>query len=73
MNVRRHFLLAADAHPPGSLEFNAFPPHCLAGTREAEIIPELTSLPFAAEMVTISKRLSDEEIQAVADYVAGLK
>lgn len=52
----RHFLLAADAHPPDSPEFNAFPPHCIAGTREAEIIPDLTSLPFASELVTVSKR-----------------
>ncbi|HCY62083.1 MAG TPA: cytochrome c4 [Oxalobacteraceae bacterium] len=27
----------------------------------------------SAQMVTISKRLSDDEIQAVADYIAGLK
>lgn len=52
----RNILLAADAHPPDSLEFAAFPPHCIVGTREAEIIPELTQLPFASEMVTISKR-----------------
>lgn len=52
----RHFLLAADAHPPDSLEFASFPPHCLAGTREAETIPELTGLPFASEFVTVSKR-----------------
>jgi len=52
----RHFLLAADAHPPDSPEFASFPPHCIAGTREAEVIPELTELPFAAEMITISKR-----------------
>jgi nicotinamidase-related amidase len=52
----RHFLLAADAHPPDSPEFAAFPPHCIVGTREAELIPELTELPFASEMVTISKR-----------------
>jgi nicotinamidase-related amidase len=51
-----HFLLAADAHPPDSLEFASFPPHCLVGTREAETIPELTDLPFASEFVTISKR-----------------
>lgn len=52
----RNILLAADAHPPDALEFAAFPPHCIVGTREAEIIPELTELPFASEMVTISKR-----------------
>jgi len=52
----RHILLAADAHPPNSPEFASFPPHCIVGTREAELIPELTELPFASELVTISKR-----------------
>ena len=51
----RHFLLAADAHPPDSPEFTAFPPHCIKGTREAEIIPELTALPFYPEMSTFRK------------------
>ena len=31
----------ADRHTPDDLEFQLFPPHCIAGTREAEIIPEL--------------------------------
>jgi nicotinamidase-related amidase len=34
-----------DRHTPDDPEFNIFPPHCIAGTVEAEIIPELVSYP----------------------------
>jgi nicotinamidase-related amidase len=51
----RHVLLATDAHPEDSREFAAFPPHCIRGTREAEVIPELTALPFISEAFTIPK------------------
>ncbi len=30
-----------DHHDPDDLEFKMFPPHCVAGTAEAEVIPEL--------------------------------
>ena len=30
-----------DRHAPDDLEFKMFPPHCISGTEEAEIIPEL--------------------------------
>ncbi len=30
-----------DSHTPDDPEFKVFPPHCLEGTREAEVIPEL--------------------------------
>ena len=30
-----------DHHDPDDLEFKMFPPHCIAGTTEAEVIPEL--------------------------------
>ncbi|MFQ6002086.1 MAG: cysteine hydrolase family protein, partial [Anaerolineae bacterium] len=30
---------------PGDKEFEIFPPHCVEGTEEAEIIPELDSYP----------------------------
>ena len=30
-----------DNHDPDDLEFKMFPPHCIEGTEEAEIIPEL--------------------------------
>jgi nicotinate phosphoribosyltransferase len=31
-----------DHHGPDDPEFSIFPPHCIAGTAEAEVIPELT-------------------------------
>ncbi len=31
-----------DNHDPDDLEFEMFPPHCIAGTAEAEVIPELS-------------------------------
>ena len=34
-------LFLNDHHDPDDLEFKIFPPHCIAGTIEAEIIPEL--------------------------------
>lgn len=34
-----------DNHDPDDLEFRMFPPHCIAGTVEAEVIPELAKYP----------------------------
>ena len=34
-----------DHHDPGDLEFKMFPPHAIAGTAEAEVIPELAKYP----------------------------
>jgi nicotinate phosphoribosyltransferase len=34
-----------DHHQPDDPEFDMFPPHCIAGTKEAEIIPELSDHP----------------------------
>ena len=50
----------------------------LAGQHQDYTAAQLTGFRTGArnnspQMVTIAKRLSDEEIQAVADYVAGLK
>jgi nicotinate phosphoribosyltransferase len=39
-----------DAHSPDDLEFRMFPPHCIAGTEETEIIPELAQYP--GEVIT---------------------
>ena len=52
-----HFLLFQDAHSEEASEFEAFGPHCIAGTREAETIPELTALPFAG-LLRIAERNS---------------
>ena len=34
-----------DTHDPDDKEFQIFPPHCVEGTEETEIIPELSSCP----------------------------
>jgi len=34
-----------DHHAPDDLEFEMFPPHCVEGTPEAEVIPELADYP----------------------------
>ncbi|MFC1962248.1 cysteine hydrolase family protein [Chloroflexota bacterium] len=44
-----------DNHDSDDLEFRMFPPHCLAGTEEAEVIPELAKYP--AEKI-LKKRYS---------------
>lgn len=36
-----------DNHAPDDLEFQMFPPHCIKGTPEADIIPELRAFPGA--------------------------
>ena len=38
-------LFLCDSHDPDDLEFRMFPPHCVTGTEEAEIIPELRGFP----------------------------
>ncbi|MBI2165835.1 MAG: cysteine hydrolase [Chloroflexi bacterium] len=34
-----------DTHSPDDPEFQMFPPHCISGTVESEIVPELASYP----------------------------
>ena len=34
-----------DHHDPDDLEFKMFPPHCVSGTTEVEVIPELAAYP----------------------------
>jgi len=38
-------LFLCDHHAPDDLEFKMFPPHCIEGTIETEIIPELARFP----------------------------
>ena len=37
-------LFLCDHHAPDDLEFKMFPPHCIEGTPEVEVIPELSQL-----------------------------
>lgn len=42
-------IFVADTHDPDDREFEVFPPHCIRGTDETEVIPELR--PFASEII----------------------
>jgi nicotinamidase-related amidase len=48
-------LLIQDAHEPDAVEFQAFTPHCIRGTVEAETVDEIKSLPFYNRMVLLEK------------------
>lgn len=37
-------LAFGDSHPADSLEFNAYPPHCIVGTTESELVAELATV-----------------------------
>lgn len=51
----RHFVLMQDSHAQDAPEFEAFAPHCVAGTAESETIPELLALPFSDRFVIFPK------------------
>lgn len=38
-------IFTQDSHAPDDKEFQMFPPHCIEGTKEVEIIPELANYP----------------------------
>ena len=42
-------IFIADTHPPMAKEFQAFPPHCVIGTSECEIVNELK--PYIHELI----------------------
>jgi nicotinamidase-related amidase len=44
-----HLIFLADTHDPDDKEFDMFPPHCVRGTEETEVTPELA--PFATEII----------------------
>ncbi len=58
----RHFILAQDAHPADSVEFDQYGPHCVIGSEEAETVDEIASLPFFDEMIIFQKNSVDSAI-----------
>ncbi|OGO50591.1 MAG: hypothetical protein A2148_04920 [Chloroflexi bacterium RBG_16_68_14] len=40
-----HVIFVADSHDPDDKEFEVFPPHCVQGSAESEVIPELRDMP----------------------------
>jgi nicotinamidase/pyrazinamidase len=47
----------ADTHAPDDREFAMFPPHCVEGTEECEVVPELADI-AAGTMVVPKRRYS---------------
>ncbi len=50
-----NFVLTQDTHDLNAAEFASYPPHCIRGTSEAETVPELAELPFAARFQILPK------------------
>jgi nicotinamidase-related amidase len=50
-----HFVLLQDTHHPETPEFDAWPVHCVRGSAEAEMVPELRDLPFSATFTVVEK------------------
>jgi nicotinamidase-related amidase len=63
----RHFVLSQDTHHPATPEFEAWPVHCVAGTEESEMIPELKGLPFADQLVVVEKNSLHPALETAFD------
>lgn len=50
-----HLLFTSDSHPPDSLEFRAWPPHCLEGSEESRLASAIQALPFADRIRILPK------------------
>ena len=72
------FYFPSDAHQENSPEFQAFPPHCVSGTKESELVSEVRELPFADLFRRVDKgsvssligtdlarSLQDDEVKAI--------
>ena len=64
-------LFLADNHDPDDLEFQVFPVHCVIGTEETDVIPELADYVTAANLIP-KKRYSGFFNTDLADRLARL-
>lgn len=51
----RNFLMFQDTHDTNASEFSTYPPHCMKGSKESEMIPELRNLPFSNQFTVMEK------------------
>jgi nicotinamidase-related amidase len=51
----RHMILIQECHSKHAEEFQAFGPHGICGTSEADMVPEFAALPFADELKIVRK------------------
>jgi nicotinamidase-related amidase len=63
----REFVLLQDTHDEHTSEFEAYPPHCIAGTEESRTIPELADLPNAERFTVIEKNSLNPAIGTIFD------
>ncbi len=57
LHQKKDVLAFQDAHTEDALEFKNYPPHCLKGTSESDLIPELK--PFEKDMIQIEKNTTN--------------
>ena len=62
-----NILLFQDSHEPDAVEFNAYPPHCVRGTAEAETVDEFKALPFYDKLPIFTKNSISSGIQTGFD------
>lgn len=60
MDTTKVFVL--DEHPEGAEEFDAYPPHCIAGSGESDLVQEL--LPFIQDEKLVFKKNSTNAFHA---------
>lgn len=66
----REFILPQDQHPEDSPEFSSWPIHCVAGSREAQTVPELAGLPFSRTFQIIPKQSISSNLEtSLGDYL----
>jgi nicotinamidase-related amidase len=65
-------LFICDHHDPDDLEFQMFPPHCVEGTEETQVIPELAEFVTASNVVP-KKRFSGFFNTGLAQRLEALK
>jgi nicotinamidase/pyrazinamidase len=65
-----HTIFICDTHDPDDKEFEMFPPHCIRGTEEPDVIPELAEF---AEEVMPKRRYSAFFETNLAERLAELK
>jgi nicotinamidase-related amidase len=63
----RHFILPKDTHSEDAVEFGSFPAHCVRGTDQPVIVPELANLPFSDLFWVIEKDSISSDIDTGLD------
>lgn len=58
----REFVLPQDTHDPNTPEFEAYPPHCIAGTAESQTVQEIQTLSCSNDLTVIEKNSLSSDI-----------